>query len=340
MKTARNIKVGTTHPASLLAASASVALLASCGLGRGPASYPNQGEAEGNVGISGSSGLGARALDRGLPPSPTSAPAPSGVIPVATLPSPPTLACASTLVSLRPGQSSSLLWSVLPAQDVAFEIAGNDGMSGTVSQKAQLEASYAAPASLAVGRTFEVKASLKANPGVQAACRVKVLGNDELFSQDQGQKGLVGNVFPLPRNTARLPNLDALASQSAIVSPNLDVSTRSFSSGFPGVQNLVEWFAIRFKGRLAVSVAGRYEFRLNSDDGSNLYVNGSLVIDNDGTHSTQARDGSTNLVAGDADLRIDYFQGPADQIALQLFWKIPGAADFVIIPPDVLRRPL
>ena len=50
------------------------------------------------------------------------------------------------------------------------------------------------------------------------------------------------------------------------------------------MQNVIEHFAIRFRGELAVDTPGTYTFWLLSDDGSKLYINDDLVINNDGIH--------------------------------------------------------
>ncbi len=54
--------------------------------------------------------------------------------------------------------------------------------------------------------------------------------------------------------------------------------------GFPGIDNRFEWFAIDYTGNFWIARGGKYKFALNSDDGSKLYIDDTLVIDNDGQH--------------------------------------------------------
>jgi len=108
----------------------------------------------------------------------------------------------------------------------------------------------------------------------------------------------------------------------------LDVPPRRFNEGFPGISARTEWFAIRYTGRFTVRKSGQYYFRLVSDDGSMLYVDGYTIIDNDGTHPPSSRLGNMRLLEGEHEFFLSYFQGPRDWIALQLF----------VTPPDGQER--
>jgi len=180
--------------------------------------------------------------------------------------------------------------------------------------------------------------------------------NGEVFEAvDQGQRGLVGQIFDVsdyPLNhsdwngsgssRARLDNFNLPSRPSLehdIVVPDLNIPNRAFDSGFPGQTDLIEWFAIRFEGQIYASVAGTYEFRLSSDDGSRLYIDNVLVVNNDGVHAVASADGSRTLAAGWHPIRLEYFQGPRMHIALQFFWRQPGAVGFAIVPADKLDRP-
>ncbi len=111
---------------------------------------------------------------------------------------------------------------------------------------------------------------------------------------------------------------------------HFDVPTRDFTEGFPGVPGLFEWFAIDARAILKIPVTGQYKFRLNSDDGSLLYINGQTIVNNDGQHSTKSAEGSVTLTVGLHKLRLVYFQGAATHIALQLFWTPPQKAESII----------
>jgi len=99
----------------------------------------------------------------------------------------------------------------------------------------------------------------------------------------------------------------------------LNVSPRSFTEGFPGVTTRTEWFAIHYHGSFVVRAGDHYTFRLVSDDGALLYIDGYLIVDNDGQHPPAAKEATVPLAAGRHELKVAYYQGPRDRIALQLF---------------------
>lgn len=120
---------------------------------------------------------------------------------------------------------------------------------------------------------------------------------------------------------------------------HFDVPVRDFTNGFPGVPNLFEWFALDARAKLIVGTAGQYNFRLLSDDGAILFIDGNMIINHDGQHSPSSKQGGANLNAGSHDLRIQYFQGPATEIALQLFWTPPGKTEEIIKPANFSPAP-
>lgn len=62
-----------------------------------------------------------------------------------------------------------------------------------------------------------------------------------------------------------------------------------------------------------------FTFRLISDDGSLLYVDGHLIIDNERRHPPASKQATVPLAAGEHIVNVEYYQGPRDRIALQLF---------------------
>ena len=152
--------------------------------------------------------------------------------------------------------------------------------------------------------------------------------------------GLIGQVYVSRGKIYKMPDFDLLTPVYTFVTPNLDVRTRIYIHGFPTpeMQSVVENFAIRFRAKLKIDTPGTYIFGLFSDDGSQLYIDGTLVVDNDGVHSTIGRQGSIKLDTGVRDVDIRYFQGPRHQIALQWFYQPPNA-DRQIVPPEVIYHP-
>ena len=152
--------------------------------------------------------------------------------------------------------------------------------------------------------------------------------------------GLVGQVY-IPRSPiTKMPNFNHLVSTYTFVTANLNVPTRNYTQGFPAPQkqSVVENFAIRFRAELEIKTPGIYTFELHSDDGSQLYIDDVLVVDNDGVHPTIGRRGRMLLTTGMHPVEIRYFQGPRYAIALQWFYQPPNSQR-QIVPPAVIHRP-
>lgn len=130
--------------------------------------------------------------------------------------------------------------------------------------------------------------------------------------------GLRGLIYFIHPRTPALPAFSAIDAIGAIYTPSLNVPQRVFKEGFPGVSDRVEGFAIDYTGRFYIDPPGNYRFRLTSDDGSKLYIDGHLVVDNDGIHPPRPREGEVELSGGIHRIRVSYYQGPPYYLALVL----------------------
>ncbi len=164
--------------------------------------------------------------------------------------------------------------------------------------------------------------------------------------------GMLGTVYALTQGAPQLPEHDdpcddALAAgaqyecpYTTMLVPNFAVPVTPFDQGFPGLSaNLKEWFAIWFDGYLVAPDAGTYTIDVCSDDGSRLYLpeaSDDPVIVNDGQHSYGCVGAEVELDEGRNRFTLDYFQGPANQIALEVYWTPPGGAS-AIIPATQFR---
>ena len=130
--------------------------------------------------------------------------------------------------------------------------------------------------------------------------------------------GLQGKIYLLDPGTDALPKFEKLEPVGTIYTTALNIPPRDFMSGFPGITDRFEWFAIDYTGEFWVSQAGTYRFLLASDDGSKLYIDGKQIINNDGIHAIQTETGSAKLKVGSHRIRVSYFQGPRAHLALML----------------------
>jgi outer membrane protein OmpA-like peptidoglycan-associated protein len=156
-----------------------------------------------------------------------------------------------------------------------------------------------------------------------------------LGKKDPGLLNLKGTIYALAEDTERMPDdLDKRKPIGVIYADKLDVPPRDFTSGFPGVTDRFEWFGVLYTGTFEVAQAGTYGWRLLSDDGSRLWIDGKEVIDNDGVHGFDGPSGEIALAKGPHTMRLWYFQGPATEIGLQLFVIPPGGEEKIFALSD------
>ncbi|MBD3308945.1 hypothetical protein GF339_21220 [candidate division KSB3 bacterium] len=79
-------------------------------------------------------------------------------------------------------------------------------------------------------------------------------------------------------------------------------------------------FSIDWTGYIEITDTGEYTFFTNSDDGSWLFIDDTLVVDNGGAHGLQERQGTIFLTEGVHRIRIRYFQIGGAAV-LKVFWQ-------------------
>ncbi len=136
--------------------------------------------------------------------------------------------------------------------------------------------------------------------------------------------GLRGEIYFIPKGSQSLPRFKHRTPVGTIYTTSLNIPAHDFRAGFPGITNRFEWFAIDYRGRFWTQQAGQYGFGLTSDDGSKLYIDDHLVIDDDGIHGPSGCTATAELEAGIHSIRVSYFQGPRYAVCLILTVEKPG----------------
>ncbi len=98
-----------------------------------------------------------------------------------------------------------------------------------------------------------------------------------------------------------------------------------------------EMFGIEFSGQIEIPEDGSYDFRLFSDDGSYLYIDNKLIIDNGGIHGGRPIDGEYYLTAGPHDIRVLYEQYEGNA-ALSLQWWNKSSQSFEILEAPISHK--
>jgi putative heme-binding domain-containing protein len=82
-------------------------------------------------------------------------------------------------------------------------------------------------------------------------------------------------------------------------------------------------FALMFTGHIVIDKPGKYTFFIASDDGSRFYIDGELLIDNDGLHGMVEKKGAVQLTAGLHPIVATYFDNGGGD-GLNMSWSGPG----------------
>ena len=110
-----------------------------------------------------------------------------------------------------------------------------------------------------------------------------------------------------------LPDFNALAAKNIGVTNNFGISPRD--------QN--DFFGFRHRGYINIETTGDYTFYTTSDDGSKLFINGNMVVDNDGLHGAAEKSGVVNLDEGYHAIEVTVFEkGGAESLVVH--YEGPG----------------
>lgn len=133
------------------------------------------------------------------------------------------------------------------------------------------------------------------------------------------------NYYELSYLPTQLPDFGSLTPTSSGKTSVVDLS----------VPHRSENYGISYRGYINIPETGNYTFETYSDDGSRFYIDGNLIVDNDGSHEMQMKQGTIYLSKGVYPFNANYIQG-VGEAGLQLFWKntANGVTDRQIIPRD------
>uniref|UniRef100_A0A7S1F7N6 PA14 domain-containing protein n=1 Tax=Noctiluca scintillans TaxID=2966 RepID=A0A7S1F7N6_NOCSC len=112
--------------------------------------------------------------------------------------------------------------------------------------------------------------------------------------------------------------------------PNINLP--SPSGNFPGWPSRYN-VAAHWRGKFIVKTAGMYSFWTGSDDGSRLFIDGAMVVDNGGWHGHEEKGGSLILSSGAHGIVAEFFQGGGG-LSMILQWQGPDSNDTKEVMPE------
>ena len=169
-----------------------------------------------------------------------------------------------------------------------------------------------------------------------AAVSICLLLASSLTAAEKLPSGLVGEYFLLPQKLGEADQPPA-SLKPFFVRVDGQVNFPEAGQEFYGTK-LADNFCVRWTGVLRIEQAGKYSFHTSSDDGSRLYIDGKLVVENWGPHGMTKKSGEIELEAGDHDIRIAYeeISGSAGCI---VGWTPPSGKEEVVPASVLFHRP-
>jgi hypothetical protein len=159
---------------------------------------------------------------------------------------------------------------------------------------------------------------------------VPVLAATPVFGSSPGLEVAWYDLVP---GTAWLPNFGALVPYA--VSTAATVAFESTGGDFAD-SGRSDYFGATFTGWIEVPETAVWTIHAESDDGSRVWIDGTLVVDNDGLHGMVNRSGTLALAAGRHPIRIHFFENGGGA-GLILRAEAPGHP-LAVVPAEWLSR--
>ncbi len=124
-------------------------------------------------------------------------------------------------------------------------------------------------------------------------------------------QGIQASIFRLNQEPVRMPNFESLKKSTSVSSTLLstNIDFRDFSNSF--VQQKFGFstrFGMTLTGFIDIPSSDTWHIFIESDDGSKVFVDGSLLVDNDGLHGMFEQKGSRYLTKGKHQLLVEFSQ--------------------------------
>lgn len=144
--------------------------------------------------------------------------------------------------------------------------------------------------------------------------------------------GLVGEYFTFDHAIQDFPAV-APDRKPSLRRIDKDIAFEATDGKFGGTE-FEDQFFVRWTGVIRVPADGKYVFYSESDDGSRVFVEGKLLVDNGGLHGMEEKSGEIELKAGDHEIKVEYFEN-AGEAGCKLSWESKGI-EKKLIPASAL----
>lgn len=145
-------------------------------------------------------------------------------------------------------------------------------------------------------------------------------------------RSFCGDVYELSASSHLMPDIRELDPIGSLYSSVLDLPPQDVSStsALPGVTPRTEIFSIDYHAVFWVKAPGEYGFQLLSDDGAILRIDDREAVNLDGRHPAEAASSRIRLNPGPHTIEVQYYQGAAPGLALELWIEPPSARSWTL----------
>ncbi|HLP94358.1 MAG TPA: alkaline phosphatase family protein [Saprospiraceae bacterium] len=204
---------------------------------------------------------------------------------------------------ITPGNSSGMYGQGgLFFKDTTISISANNTAYKTYSIRYTIDGSMPD----AQSETYTSPIKFRSNMVLRAALfdgikRVSEISEANFRLADKEKNAPITYQCYLAENLKQLPDFHELT-------PVKEGKSYEFSSAeltLPRQENV----AVVFSGNINIETEGNYQLFTRSDDGSKLYLDNKLVVNNDGDHGIQEKSGKISLKKGMHSIRVEWFNG-------------------------------
>ncbi len=159
-----------------------------------------------------------------------------------------------------------------------------------------------------------------------------VFGAPHLFSQviEPSFSTFIGEVYKLPASKkvgeVYRKSTDTYEKLGQIKLDKLNIPETVDEIPFPQIERK-NLFGIYFTSMMTIHQSGTYKFTLDSDDGSVLWIDGKLSVDNDGIHTMASISQNIDLEKGTYPIKVWYYNGVPNKYGLILSASMTAAAN-------------
>ncbi|HEY0054699.1 MAG TPA: PA14 domain-containing protein [Pedobacter sp.] len=140
--------------------------------------------------------------------------------------------------------------------------------------------------------------------------------------------GMAVNIYQFPKSIGDFQEI------TGEMLPKFSGSVNALHINNNELSNFAENFVLHATGYINIKKTTNVVFRLVSDDGSRLFIDNKLVVDNGGNHALVPKDGEIILKPGKHPFKLEYYQGGYGY-GVSLQWAPHGSEAFTVVPPSI-----